>query len=144
MYPTHTHPTSHAHPNILQDPALERFLAAADSEEPEAVAAAALLGELEGLAAEVDEYNEELLPADEDLQEYEALIDAALEYYDASPPEEAGAEPVGEEPVNMYADMDAALLGGETTHSGTIQRYNPSCSSSTAVHGVTAMCNAVQ
>jgi hypothetical protein len=54
----------------LQDAAFEKFLASAEADPSEAEAAGsiALLGELEALAGEVDEYNEMVFPADADLQ----------------------------------------------------------------------------
>lgn len=54
----------------LQEAAFEKFLASAEADPSEAEAAAsiALLGELEALAGEVDEYNETVFPADADLQ----------------------------------------------------------------------------
>jgi hypothetical protein len=53
-----------------QDAAFEKFLASAEADPAEAEAAGsiALLGELEALAGEVDEYNEMVFPADSDLQ----------------------------------------------------------------------------
>lgn len=54
----------------MQDPAFEKFLASAEADpsEAEAAGAMALLGELEALAGEVDEYSEMVFPADADLQ----------------------------------------------------------------------------
>jgi hypothetical protein len=53
-----------------QDAAFEKFLASAEADpsEAEASGSIALLGELETLAGEVDEYNEMVFPADADLQ----------------------------------------------------------------------------
>ena len=60
------------------------------------------------------------------LQEYEALIDAALDYYAV---ESAEATSVLEErpedaPVNMYADMDPELVGGIDAFGGEEEDFS--------------------
>lgn len=59
-------------------------------------------------------------------QEYEGLIDAALEYYDAAGDEATGGleERPEDAPVNMFADMDPDLVGGIDAFGGEDEDYS--------------------
>eukprot|EP00775_Hariotina_reticulata_P008557 gene8557-8739_t len=117
-----------ARPVALQDPVFEKFLASAEAAGPDDEAARELMdmvGELQTVSADVDEYNEMVFPADEDLQDVPvgrvgsavwAAGGAAVGLYYAAASSETDPELVErpeDAPVNMFDDINPELLGAD-------------------------------